>query len=418
MQRQAEVSAHSEETGSAQAEALNRSTVVLVVGMHRSGTSAAAGILQRLGVALGSDLLAARPDSPKGYFEHRRLVEGNEAILARLRRTSTDLRPFPASWHASPGLGDQREQLKKFLRTEFSGQAVWGLKDPRICRLLPFWIPLLRELTPNLKILLVARNPYEVARSLEARDQLPMEHGQMLWLQHVLEAELKTRLLPRSVLLFEDLLRDWRGEMRRIAAELDLPVLADTTGASAEIESFLTRELRHHTAPTNLTREGPLSQETQRVYQALSAWVTGEATAEEFRARSREGTKLLEAAASMWAPLSERLEASEQEALERRDEIRRLHEELQRIGELAERVGAERDVARDALNDSMVDLTVLRDEAEGIRSDLDWARGQLSRSEEARQRAEDALAWAYQTRSWRITAPLRFATALGRKWSR
>ena len=57
---------------------------VLVVGMHRSGTSLLARMLQLLGVHLGDDLLPADQHNPDGYGEDKRFVTFQRHILRRL----------------------------------------------------------------------------------------------------------------------------------------------------------------------------------------------------------------------------------------------------------------------------------------------------------------------------------------------
>jgi hypothetical protein len=195
--------------------------------------------------------------------------------------------------------------------------------------------------------------------------------------------------------------------------------LADTEAAATEIESFLTREFRHHTAPAQVAEEGPLFALAQRTYAALSTWGADQgAPGEAFESCAREARGLLDVAAALWPSLGERLEAAERELWGRRSEVQTLRETLGRAEGSAQAAGAERDALRAEVDSLRATLSTVRGEAEALRSELDWARAQVSRSEEARQRAEDELSWAYQTRSWRVTAPLRLATALGRKWSR
>ena len=61
--------------------------LVLVLGMHRSGTSTLARGLRVLGVALGKNLLPAHPCNPKGFFEDAGLYAFNKALLAQLGLT-------------------------------------------------------------------------------------------------------------------------------------------------------------------------------------------------------------------------------------------------------------------------------------------------------------------------------------------
>lgn len=56
--------------------------LVIVLGMHRSGTSALSRSLMALGLSLGQSLLDPQPDNPLGYWEDREIVAINEEVLA------------------------------------------------------------------------------------------------------------------------------------------------------------------------------------------------------------------------------------------------------------------------------------------------------------------------------------------------
>ena len=62
------------------------SPLVLVVGMHRSGTSMLGGILQKLGVGLPGELVSADEHNPAGYHEWDRVVSIQERLLIDLDR--------------------------------------------------------------------------------------------------------------------------------------------------------------------------------------------------------------------------------------------------------------------------------------------------------------------------------------------
>src|ERR1700690_93442 len=78
--------------------AIAGSTALVVLGMHRSGTSALTGMLHHLGVALGSRLMAASPDNPRGYWEHSDIVATHERLMAALGWGWDDIRSLPAGF--------------------------------------------------------------------------------------------------------------------------------------------------------------------------------------------------------------------------------------------------------------------------------------------------------------------------------
>ena len=139
---------------------------VVVVGMHRSGTSAMASALARLGLALPdeTDLITAGPANERGYWELRRFVTFNDGVLKYLNGSwSTPPKPAPG-WELSrdQALVELRSSARDFILREFRDPHM-VLKDPRLCITLPFW----RQVFDHEPVaVLVLRDPLDVARSL------------------------------------------------------------------------------------------------------------------------------------------------------------------------------------------------------------------------------------------------------------
>jgi len=227
---------------------LEWSTAIIVLGMHRSGTSALAGTLHHLGVELGQRLMGASPDNPRGYWEHRDVVAVNHRLMAELGRPWDDIRPLPSGWERSEAALRARRELGAILLRDFAGTGCWGLKDPRLCRLLPLWIPLLAQLKVKPRFALALRHPLDVAASLAARDTLDTAHATLLWLRHVLDAEQSTRGRLRTLVHYEDLVGPvgWRGVASQLSHELDIvwPVGGATAGQA--LAAYLAPELRRN----------------------------------------------------------------------------------------------------------------------------------------------------------------------------
>jgi GT2 family glycosyltransferase len=223
---------------------------VMVLGMHRSGTSAVTGMLAHLGVALGDRLMPASPDNPRGYWEHRDIVAVNQQLMAELGWGWDDVRPLPTDWHHGEPAIRARKALADILMRDFAEALLWGVKDPRLCRLLPLWTELLAELNVTPRFVLVLRHPVDVAGSLAARDGLSAAHAGLLWLRHVLEAERGTRHSMRAVVHYEDLVEPggWRGIASRLSGELRLPWPGRGAAAEKAIEAYLTPNLRRNSA--------------------------------------------------------------------------------------------------------------------------------------------------------------------------
>jgi len=112
-------------------------SVVVVLGMHRSGTSLLAGALQAQGVDFGTRLLEGNEWNPNGYLEHEEVVDLDDALLGRAGKRWDRLGvPTAADLLADEDLLRRGVEI---LRRDFAGRALCGLKDPRASRLLPFW---------------------------------------------------------------------------------------------------------------------------------------------------------------------------------------------------------------------------------------------------------------------------------------
>ena len=111
---------------------LENSTAVIVLGMHRSGTSALAGILHHLGVELGERLMDASADNPRGYWEHRDVVAVDQRLMTELGRAWDDIGPLPPGWENGAAAARAGCELTTILARDFAGMALWGLKDPPI----------------------------------------------------------------------------------------------------------------------------------------------------------------------------------------------------------------------------------------------------------------------------------------------
>jgi hypothetical protein len=232
---------------------LSGSRAILVLGMHRSGTSALTGTLAKLGVAVGDDAehLAPRPDNPKGFWENADVFRIHEWLLAQLDVGWDDIRPMPKDWLAHPAVADAKDQLRLLLEGSMAERALWAVKDPRLCRLLPMWRELLDELGVEWLPLFCVRHPLEVAKSLADRDGLDAAHSHAVWLRHMVEAGIETQLRTRGVVSYEALLSDWRGESARIAEAFAIRWPDQSQEAAAAIEAFLESGDRHHHEPAD-----------------------------------------------------------------------------------------------------------------------------------------------------------------------
>src|SRR5207245_10278397 len=168
------------------------SRALLVLGMHRSGTSALAGALGLLGVHLGNRLLPGTAANAGGYFEDEDVLAIHERLLYELDRTWDDIRPLPDRWWQQEAARHARGRLRQVL-SGLSRAPIWAVKDPRLCRLLPAWTAVRPALRVEPTFIIIIRDPREAARSLAARDGMPAWKSHLLYLRSMVSAETATR---------------------------------------------------------------------------------------------------------------------------------------------------------------------------------------------------------------------------------
>jgi len=248
-----------------------RKQAVLVLGMHCSGTSALAGVIGRLGAALPKTQ-SKKPTlvNAKGYGESTAISKFNEGLLTSTGSDWRDFEPFDPYWMRSPFVPSFARKARRLIEAEFGDAPVIVLKDPRLCRIVPFWLEQLRALGFEIYVVMSVRNPLEVAASLNRRDGVRPRIALLLWLRHVLDAEATTRHLPRAWVKYDELLSDWRGVMDRLGRRLDLSWLNGNSGAQREVDEFLTAELRHHaTTPEEVDNYPHILEWAKKTYKVM-----------------------------------------------------------------------------------------------------------------------------------------------------
>jgi hypothetical protein len=231
---------------------------ILVLGMHRSGTSAVTRVISLLGASLPSELMPAVKDNNEaGFWESLDAYRLNDEILASAGSRWDDWLPFNPDWMRSPAKNGFKQRALALLKKDFGQSPLFVFKDPRLCRLLPFWLEVLDAFGAEPLIVLPLRNPLEVAASLQRRDGFSSAKGQAIWLRYVLDAERGSRGLKRSFVSFDALLDDWRTVADRLSQDLGMVWPRRSATAEMEIDAFLLRRLRHHVHETGSLAADP-----------------------------------------------------------------------------------------------------------------------------------------------------------------
>jgi len=222
--------------------------IICILGMHRSGTSALSRVLNLIGVDLGAnDLLTTEPvaDNPRGYWEHHELTAISDAIIKRYGGCWNEPPLLPSGWETAAALDDLRQRAQQLIKDQFAAVPLWGWKDPRTCLTLPFW----QQLLPDMRYIICLRNPVDVARSLEHRDNLSPQQSSTLWLTYVSSALNHTEGKPRLVIFYEDLMDDCLGELQRLAEFSGRPERARQVSVQEAVQQFIEKGLQHYRSP-------------------------------------------------------------------------------------------------------------------------------------------------------------------------
>ena len=201
--------------------------VILVLGMHRSGTSVLTRIFNLLGASVSANLMPSTEENPSGYWESIQIAKFNNKLLQSAGTSWKSDSPVPTEWFNHPDRIHDRKDAKMIIQSEFAGEELFVMKCPRLCLLLPFWKTVFKEIGIDIFTVLVLRDPFHVAKSLSARAAFPEmkaasivnpNTAALLWLRYVLDAERYSRELPRITVEYDSLTADWQSALKPILA--------------------------------------------------------------------------------------------------------------------------------------------------------------------------------------------------------
>ncbi|WP_042357264.1 sulfotransferase family protein [Bacillus rubiinfantis] len=215
-----------------------KTKLFLVLCLHRSGSSATAGVLHLLGIHMGDKLLPASPSNEKGHFENSEFVKLNDEILRNAK----------GSWNHPPSR--ERIAASRFPAApiqafiENNKKAIWGLKDPRTLLTFEIWKPYLEE-AADITYVFVHR-PFEASvSSLTSRDRISTGHA-----LSILTPYLKNLYhyrhnygIPASRIIdvnFQDIVRNPEPFVREINTNIGMP----TDYQLNEVKQFLDLSLK------------------------------------------------------------------------------------------------------------------------------------------------------------------------------
>lgn len=192
---------------------LKNSTPIIILGMHRSGTSCLAGSLQQAGVYLG-EVSTSNKYNKKGNRENLSIMQLNESILTYNN----------SSWDKPPTkkLNFNKEHLRQGIEIittlqEDSKTGIWGFKDPRFLITHSFWMKLL----PEPLFIGSIRNPIDVAYSINRRDKnFSLEKALQLWLDYNQSLLLFLKKEPFPLISFNYSNRKYQNKVKQLITDL------------------------------------------------------------------------------------------------------------------------------------------------------------------------------------------------------
>lgn len=224
--------------------AVNHKKLIVVLGMHRSGTSAITRGLQVLGVNLGDRMMSSvEGNNAKGFWED---IDLNALNIKMLSAIDSD-------WHHLAAIDSiDVEFLHKqgyflqaveLIRQKFCSTPIFGFKDPRVAKLLPFWKGVFSHCQFDVHYVIALRHPLSVVKSLAKRDGFEAEQSYLLWLGHVIASLTDTAGDKRVFVDYDRLMQSPERELDRTAKALELEV--NPIELQIYKNNFLNEKLQH-----------------------------------------------------------------------------------------------------------------------------------------------------------------------------
>lgn len=195
---------------------------IVVLGMHRGGTSLIGDVIHRWGAYAGqeSKLLRADENNLQGYWEYIPLINFNDNLLNSIGST----------WLVPPGSEAEetlaaraseaayKEPAEQLVREMQAGQGHWFWKDPRLTVLLPFW----KRIWDEAIYVVAVRHPLEIAMSVRKRDHVPLSASLLIWQQYMLQCLRHTEGSKQRIFVkYEKLIQSPLEECTRLSAFLN-----------------------------------------------------------------------------------------------------------------------------------------------------------------------------------------------------
>jgi hypothetical protein len=214
---------------------------VLVLGSYRSGLAAMTGVIHRLGA-----------DIP---INDASLAKVHDDVASAGSTGWSDWRAVDRTLRSAPDAARLQQQALDAMQMNFATSRLFVLRDPRICRSLPFWRAAVAAFGARALAVVMVRHPLKVIDSLSRRYECAPATSCLLWLRYMLDAEHASRDLPRTIVTYDALLSDWPDTISRLQTGLALHWPRRSAAVDLEIERFLKEPVRRDADRTELASE-------------------------------------------------------------------------------------------------------------------------------------------------------------------
>lgn len=255
-------------------------TCVLVLGMHRSGTSALTRLLSLAGARLPLRLMGGEIGNQTGHWEPEALVAYHDQLLSQIGSAWHDWRG-PDFSRLLPGRSETiKREITAIVEADYPTARLFVIKDPRVCRFAHLIIDALTEAGIATVPVLMFRNPLDVILSLNSRDGMsPADFSKadaaLLWLRHALDADADTRNRPRAIISYDALLRDWSAVLAAIVEQTGVVFPHSADEIAPQVDAFISPGQRHYQHRDRQVHLDPVLRGwVADVYGALRIWST------------------------------------------------------------------------------------------------------------------------------------------------
>lgn len=251
-------------------------SLLVVAGSGRSGTSLMASLAGRLGLLVPQPEVKANKSNPSGFGEPRWAVDFHDGLLKSVAVTREDARPEALELaHRVAERPKARARLRGWLEEQFSQSDRVVIKDPRLAWFLELYRVVADEISVDLSVVTMLRDPAESVRSRQLAYTSKIEATTRMagWLNVMLSVEVASRELPRAIVSYEDLLSQWQATLTAAEKVLPLQLLGAATHEQIQAADELVDPSLRRASPDwdELDLPAQLRELAERAYEALNA---------------------------------------------------------------------------------------------------------------------------------------------------